>query len=201
MSKQLETAQPVIISVVGTTGAGKSTKAREIAADLGGKQLIIVDSPLVQGWEKVKPIEPTAKNLQFKTGKRRIFAENHDKEDFWKTIIENFRDGTIICDDARDYINSNLEHNGSFDKLLRRHRHISVDIIFVVHQFSDLPPKTWGYNKWIFIGKLSSIPEKKELRRNKDEIINTCKMVNDGIKEMEAKGKSAWGYFYCMKNQ
>ena len=108
----------------------------------------------------------------------------------------------LILDDARDYISSNMEHNGVLGKLFRRHRHFRIDIMIIVHGFDDLPPNLWKYVKYFHVGYLTAIPTRKDLGRvsNPKRLIEICKEVKGRLDTHRNKGGDIRGYFYCYKN-
>lgn len=194
-------AQTMAVAYVGTTGTGKTTKTLEHAKKLGGRILIVIDNPTVQGWDQVKPIDPNdAKAFHFK-GIRKIYFDDYGADIVWNAIHKHFRNGSLILDDAAMYVEPNWNHNESLKKVIIQHRHISIDIFFVVHQFNDLPPKLWGYLKFLYIGKLTSIPKKSDIKvANPGKLIEVAQTINEHISAAEKEGKTVWGQFFCYKN-
>ncbi|BDS10111.1 hypothetical protein [Aureispira anguillae] len=194
-------AQTMCHAYVGTTGTGKTTEVLKHVKRLGGKVLVIIDNETVQGWDKIKAIPPTKKALGFKTGVRKILFDDYGAEEVWGNIHKFFRNGNIIMDDAAMYVEPNWNHNKALKKVVIQHRHISVDIFVIVHQFNDLPPKMWGYIKFLFIGKLTSIPKKSDIKvANPKALISAAQTFNRAAAEAERKGQSVLGKFYCYKN-
>lgn len=195
--------ETTICGFIATTGTGKSTKCREKAKKIGGKQLIIVDTEDVEGWEGIKVINPTKKELSFKAGRRKIYADNiKDKKVMWAAIYNWFGNGILILDDARDYVEANNELNGKLPSIFRRHRHIRIDILFVIHGFDEMPPKLWKYVKYLYIGYLTAIPEPKEVGklRNKRELIKLCEDINLKLDQHQSEGGDIRGMFFCRKS-
>lgn len=194
-------APTMLHAYVATTGTGKTTETKAHAKRLGGKVLVIVDNLTVEGWENVKVISPTKKALSFKSGVRKILFDDYGAEAVWGNIHKYFRNGNIIMDDCAMYVEPNWNHNAALKKVVIQHRHISVDIFVIVHQFNDLPPKMWGYVKYLFVGKLTSIPKKSDIKvANPKALIDTAIRFNKAIAAAEGKGQDVFKKFYCYKN-
>ncbi len=194
-------AQTMAVAYVGTTGTGKTTETLKHAKRLGGRILVVIDNPTVQGWDDIKPIDPNSKESFNFSGVRKIYFDDYGAEIVWNAIHKSFRNGSLILDDAAMYVEPNWNHNESLKKVIIQHRHISIDIFFVVHQFNDLPPKLWGYLKFLYISKLTSIPKKSDIKvANPSKLIAVAEEVNTRIALFERSGGSAWGQFYCYQN-
>lgn len=194
-------AQTITHAYVGTTGTGKTTKCLEHAKRLGGRILVVVDNATVQGWDDIKVMDPTQPGAFNFKGIRKILFDDWGPDIVWGNIHKFFRNGCLIADDCAMFIEANWNHNKALKKVVIQHRHNSIDIFFVVHQFNDLPPKLWGYLKFLYIGKLMSIPQKTDIKiADPGRLINIATQINKEVSEIESKGGSAWGQFYCYKN-
>lgn len=128
------------IILVGTNGTGKSTFADAIInaciTGVNKKALEVLpddSEPIFRNDFEVKPSE--LKYISNIAAKRcKVYF---DSPKIFKDILLYFKNGVLILDDARYY-------SGSFDDDLRkifiRSRQNNVDIVFICHGLSEIPP-------------------------------------------------------------
>lgn len=163
------------------------------------RTLVITQTGNPEIWKDLKEIDITDKKAmsRFK-GFRKVIAMKYNK----KTVLhlwENFKNGLLIFDDCKPYIKSNLEHTKGLVELLADFRHLGLDICFVLHSASQVPPDVWSHCKFAFIGKTNRLVTKKIEITNLEEVIEVQKEVNKLFDEAEKSGKNKYGLFKLIK--
>lgn len=149
-----------VCSCTGTTGTGKSYKANEIAKKLASKSnnkvLVISYAGSGDSWNHCKEIEPTEKDLKFKTGWKKIIYLKHysrkDKKFPLLEIFNHFRNGIIIFDDCKMYMKGDWENTPGLKLICNEHRHFGYDMFFIAHSPKHIPKQVWAYiaHAWVF---------------------------------------------------
>lgn len=130
------------IIICGAQRTGKTTFSKKLADEYPKKVLVVCPDDMEPAWSKYKPIE-RAQLLEFTSGKRRIIYDPRDKE-FLSFIIDNYKNGMLIWDDAKAYFNTN-QRIFELEAMLLRRRQFNLDIMFMYHGFSTIPPLLWTY--------------------------------------------------------
>lgn len=192
-----------VISCTGTTGTGKSYKAREIAKKLGGngKVLVITYNGSGDTWDDCKKIEPTEKALSFKKGWRKIHFVEHESElNPLEEIYNYYRNGVLILDDCSLYMQSNWSSTKGLKQICVDHRFNGLDIIFIGHSPMHIPRQCWAYIKASFIFKCTSKLEKSSMPLdNFEAFLEKQNYVNKWFDQEEVKLRTKpRGLYQCI---
>jgi len=124
------------IIILGYTGTGKTTFAKELARKelkKGGRVLVVSPDPME--WNSLNEIEIS--ELRIFNGIAKIVYE----KDILQPIFDNFYNGLIIFDDYRVFgITANSKEGALMLNFLRRKRQFMRDIVFVAHGFTEIIP-------------------------------------------------------------
>lgn len=191
-----------ITIIIGRNGTGKSTFCEQIIKKIKGRALVCTYNGAPKIWRPYKEADITsAKKMNFKLGIRQVIAGRYEvsrnQNDTFKYIYKNFRNGMVIFDDARGYIGSNVDNDKYFRHLLLDFRHRMLDIFFVVHTPSDVPPRVWGFTSTVFVGATDSLVNKSQIKTDSaDRVIAAQREVNELYRKAKAKGdNSHYGLF------
>lgn len=175
---------------------GKTTAIKkQIKLDKHVRKLIITDSRNPD-WDRVKLIDLQDPKLGTYKGTRQAHFMEHEKESF-NLIHQNFRDGLLIFDDAKDYIMPALSQNGNFKKILTSFTHtMKSDLIFVFHSPDQAMKRIYDHTDVIFIGNCGIIADKKMRLEKINLIIETQRKVNAEYKKRyDRANNSHYGLF------
>lgn len=140
--------QPLFILIVGTNGTGKTTLVlNDFVANYKENVLIVDADGMERKWQQFPLIEPE----QISNPTHRITRVMMIDEQ--KTIdqLSNFKNGLIVLDDCRVYINSRLEK--PFRRLFIRRKQFCQDQIAVAHGISEIPSTFWTYATHLILFK------------------------------------------------
>ena len=138
-----------VIAFLGTTGTGKSTKAKELAKNLP-KVLVLSFAGSGNTWEGIKKIHPTKKALNYKNGWRKIHVVEQNEKELFLNIFNHFKTVCIIFDDCTMYLSTNWQHNKGLKQLIIDHRHNGYDMFFLAHLPSHIPKQIWAFVRYIY---------------------------------------------------
>lgn len=139
--------------------------------------------------------------MAFKKGIRQVIAGRYEisrnQNDTFKFIYKNYRNGFVVFDDARGYIGSNVDNDKYFRQLLLDFRHRMLDLVFVVHTPSDVPPPVWGFTSTVFVGATDSLVNKSQIKTDSaNRVIEAQREINDLYRKAKAKNDgSHYGLF------
>lgn len=191
-----------ITIIIGRNGTGKSTFAEKLMKRLRQRAVVVTYSGMPKIWRPYTEIDPRkAKSFQFKKGIRQIVAarweQSRTKNDVFKYVYNNYHDGAVIFDDCRGYIHGNVDNDQYFRQLILDFRHRMLDLYFVVHTPSDVPPKVWGFASTIWVGSTDSMLDKGQIKiGSADRIIAAQQQVNEVFLKAKAKkDNSHYGIF------
>lgn len=196
--------------IIGMNGTGKTTFTIKIAEALSASQpVFIVHVGKEKKYDKYKEadISTRAKAKRYKTGIYSINplkikalyevrtpivnAQNGSKKerityepiDIATYIYDNLHNAVIFFDDFRDYYPETTLRT-SFEKMFIGRRQRMLDLYFVAHGFSLLPPRFYAFiTKYI----LFATAEKLEVGEYKMPAFDSIKKYYDKVQEMAAQ--------------
>lgn len=204
VSKKTGPRQPFMTAFVGVNGTGKSTKCKnliipKIRAD---RALIVTPDDTAEIWREYELIDTRDRlEMQSFTGIRTAHVLRQGKKKIFPQIVQNYSNGTLILDDCRPYIKSNIENSPGLYEFLVQWRHKNIEPFFLVHTPTQLPPELWGYMKYCWLSKTGRLINPNSFNINEpDKFLTLQKAVNNQFKALEKKGDdSHLGFFKCIK--
>jgi len=171
--------------LIGTNGTGKSTLARKL-----------IDAKLQSNHAKVLVITPHDTEwldvpvLDLHTVTKKAFEQMHSftgirkhtayDETFLKIIAHPqlyYRNGLIVFDDCRAYLESAIEKETRAMFISRRQR--KIDMIAVAHGFTDIPPKFFTFATDLYLFRtLDGLRSRKGVFFNMDTLEKYREAVN-----------------------
>lgn len=146
-----EIRQTKRIVIIGTNGTGKTTLLHRIVHNAAQKTIII--TPHDMEWRETdpngQPLYPDnqllmREDFEYTGIQKHIF----DPERTLKAI-RNFRRGLIVFDDCRAYLDARTDK--AIHTLMISSRQNMVDMIFVAHGFTEVPPKVFTFATEYFL--------------------------------------------------
>ena len=193
--------QSTITLVVGKNGTGKSTLVYNMIKGMKQRALVVTLNGAPEIWQKYPIIDPRNKKemASFK-GIRQVWYARLEAETL-QHIFDNFRDGGLVFDDCRAYLDANINNDIYFRRLLIDFRHKMLDLFFVAHAPPDIPRGVWRFNYTIWIGATDAAFDKNQLKTfSADRVIEIQRQVNQAYKKAEMKGdESHYGIFKWVK--
>jgi len=184
---------------MGANGTGKSwfcndrikqSKKRSLIVTMSGAPEIWHQYPKIKTPKEIREFKGIAQVMTFQLGKKPI-----------DVITKNFSNGSIIFDDCKPYIKSNLEATPGLVQLLADFRHRKIDVFFVLHSPTQVPPEVWSHAKYAFVGKtvrpinVNTFPIDQA-----EELARIQKEVNTKFKTAYAKqNNSHYGMFKMLR--
>jgi nucleoside-triphosphatase THEP1 len=191
-----------ITIIIGRNGTGKSTFCEQIIKTIKGRAIVCTYNGMPKIWRPYKEVDIKDKRkMAFKRGIRQVIAGRYEisrnQNDTFKYLYRNFRNGFVVFDDARGYIGSNVDNDRYFRQLLLDFRHRMLDLVFVVHTPSDVPPRVWGFTSTVFVGATDSLVNKSQIKTDSaDRVIEAQREINELYRQAKAKGdNSHYGLF------
>jgi len=106
------------------------------------------------------------------------------KNRVFEHIYTNFRNGIIIWDGCRGYIDVSVDRDRYFRQLILDFRHKMLDMIFVVHSPSDVPPRLWGFASTAWIGATDALGNRSQVKTHSaGRIIEVQQRVNEAFRK------------------
>lgn len=126
---------------VGINGTGKTTAAKNVinAMVAKGNRALIV-TPDYTEWQEASLITSTEQLRTF-TGIRRLVCDGTDKnavKTMFNGILSNYRNGILILDDARVYVQAQATQ--FMITLQIRRRQFGLDVFSMFHGLTQVPP-------------------------------------------------------------
>lgn len=183
--------------VMGKNGTGKSTFCENIINGVGHRALVVTLNGAPKIWRQYPLVDVSKKkDLQFSKGIRQVYFMQHD-EDTYEYIYRNFRNGILLFDDCRGYLGSNVDKNIWFKRLLMDFRHKMLDLFFVCHTPTDVPPRIWGFASDVFVGATDALfPKGRIHTHSAEQIIEAQRIVNETFRRRKDLGDgSHYGIF------
>ena len=173
--------------IMGRNGTGKSTFCEKIIKVMKQRAVVVTLNGAPKIWRQYKAIDPAnKKDWEFKSGIRQIFYMQHEKDTI-KYIHRNFRNGVLIFDDCRGYLTSNVDSDIYLKRLLIDFRHKMLDLFFVCHTPTDVPPRIWGFYSTAWIGATDALfPKSRIATDSAEKIIVAQQKVNEEFRKAKA---------------
>ena len=149
---------------VGVNGTGKSTFAHQIARQevaAGGRALIV--TPHEDEWTQYANITSRQQLHDF-TGIRRMFCVPEKKfaKELFDGILQHYKYGLLILDDARIYIQANVGE--TINRLMISRRQLKLNIITMFHGLTQVPPAYFTYcSRLVLWNTIDNIDRKKNV--------------------------------------
>lgn len=191
--EQEQSRQPATIAIVATTGTGKSTLAEKLAKMLSKKVLIVTNNfePII--WNKYKRVKLDDKKALSKSNFIKVCRlADRDKKEAFKLIHDNFKNGLIIWDDCKIYLDNALDgaRMQYFKQTVINHRHRGLDHIFIGHQPEDVPPRLWAFIKVAYVGVTTTKLKRNNFKANEvDKFFQALEAAREEMKAKAAAGK------------
>jgi len=182
--------------ILGRNGTGKSTFAEGIVKEMGRRVVVVTLNGTPKIWRKYPAIDPAnPKAWDFK-GIVNVYYMQHE-DDTMRYIHTYFRDGILLLDDCRAYIKANVDSDIYLKRLLIDFRHKMIDIFFVAHAPTDVPPRVWAFYSTAFVGATDALFPKGRISTDSAmELIEAQQQVNKKFRKAKAKGdNSHYGLF------
>lgn len=186
-----------VTMVMGRNGTGKSFLTHKIIKALKTRAIVITLNGAPAIWRQYDEIDITKPEAwKFKKGIRQVYYMRQEK-DTMKYIYKYFNNGIIIFDDCRAYMKANVDVDIYLKRLLIDFRHKMLDLYFVFHAPTDVPPRIWAFYRTAFIGATDAIFPKSRIQTDSAErIIQAQKRVNAAFRKAAARNdKSHYGLF------
>ena len=139
------------IVIIGTNGTGKTTLVRQIVHNAAQKTLII--TPHDNEWNETdpngEPLYPVnelrhASDYNFTGIMKHVFDPDRTLK-----LLMNFTRGFLVFDDCRAYLDAYTDKN--IHRVLISSRQNMVDLAFVSHGFTEVPPKVFTFATEYFL--------------------------------------------------
>lgn len=175
-----ETRNSGLFSFVGINGTGKTTLALKMAMATHKKIIYLLPDFSDMKTDVYKEL----KVFDFKGIRKLLYSKDN-----MQLIKENFRNGVLFFDDVKMLIPSNLEHDKELYYMLIRRRQLNIDLFFVSHGFTEIPPKLFTFiNYFIIFETVDNIDRFRKYINNFDKFKQITNTVNIITKEKK--------YFY-----
>jgi len=134
--------------VLGTNGTGKTTLVKKIVINaLKHKERVLIVTPDYVEWQQIELVhEKHTHHIATYVGARRLVYKN---DDTLALIMQHFHNGLLIYDDCRSYFRSNIGEKLR-EQFIRRRQH-KLDIFFVGHGFTEVPPIVFTFANTIYL--------------------------------------------------
>ncbi len=177
-SKASRTAE--IGLVIGVRGTGKTTFMKKIAKEVAiERPVLVVSYANIDKAFAEYPVLDLADKQSVKSKKKgiyRAFYYKHDKKTL-KYLFHYCWNYLIVMDDCRSYLDAGMLRDLSIGVIQSRHR--MCDWYFVVHAFTDIPPRIFNYYNLMYLFSTSENPERaKKNIPNYDVVASTAKKIN-----------------------
>lgn len=198
-----------VVIIFGKNGTGKSYFCKQIVEAMGDKALIITYAGMPKIWENVPVLDASKPSewREWETGIKQVIAADYEEgrtgNNIFELIYKYYRKGVVVFDDCREYIASNRITDYPFlKKLLSSFRHLELDMFFVMHAPTDVPPQVWMYTTTTWVGHTNKVIKPSDLRiGNAEEIIQAQEKIKPEFLKREARGDGSHrGLFIRIKS-
>lgn len=165
--------------VCGATETGKSTIIKElIAPRIGIDAMIVHDINQQEAWYHLPEIS-LDEFARMKTGMYR--TTDMDYEKFFSIAFNNFRHGTIISEDATNYLGDKPNRSIMPNLIGLRHPKHDVDIIMVTHSLMDTPKYIIRHANELILKKTGDVwnDVKGRFEQKREEVFQAFTKLND----------------------
>lgn len=165
-----------MLVVIGTNGTGKTTFLKKtVTKMLQNQRRGLIVTPHDMEWESVPLVHDRLKHhIATYTGARRVIWE----DGLLPIITENFKNGFLIFDDCRAYLNANTDRD--LHRLLISRRQRDIDIFAVGHGFTEIPRKFFTFaTTFVLFKTLDNIDQRKNSIIQFDQIKQAQAEVNE----------------------
>ena len=184
-TNQIEERPTIFAIVLGTNGTGKSTVIREtfVIPELNRKGKVLICTPHFNEWLDVPEIACKANEIQTIDTARRIVINPITPDEDIHTIVNNFRDGLLVFDDCRAYLESLTDR--TLKTLYISRRQWKLDMVAAAHGYSEMVPKFFTFATHFILFKVldSPLDRKKYLQMDYDIILQKQKQVFEASKK------------------
>ena len=169
---------PFLFIILGYTGTGKTTYSKQIIEKyVENRDRILIVTPHDIEFNEFEQIDVTDTGFYKFSGVRRHIAD----ADSLALIGDNknhFRNGLLILDDARHFIDSRVSRE--LHQLLISRKQRGLDIIAAAHGFTEVPPKLFTFCSHILLFKTAdNINMRKNVIRNFEHLKEAQQRIND----------------------
>lgn len=157
MTKTENRATKLII-VLGYNGTGKTTLVKQMVIhELKAKRRVLIVTPDDIEWNTIPLVHPRyLHRISNYVGARKLIYE----PGHLTLIAEHYRNGMVIFDDCRAYLEARTDPD--LHNLLIRRRQKMIDIVAVGHGFTEVPPKMFTFASDIILFKTMDNIKKRE---------------------------------------
>ena len=176
--------------VLGFNGTGKTTFIRETLEELlqrsratGRRLKVLIVTPDDTEWRDYEEnMLETPDDYVYEGIQRHIWQDSYDGEkDYSLNRISKFNSGIIVFDDCKTYFGDILP--AEIVNLFIRRRQRSLDVFFVGHGFTTIPPKAFTYYSDAFLFRtVDNIDRRKNCINNFDYFKRAQAQVNERAK-------------------
>lgn len=156
--------------IAGTNGTGKTTFILNLIEKKKERCIYFVPDFADKKNENIK----TFKNFDF-VGIRKMLFTNENLS----LISQAFKNGSIVFDDVKFMLPQNLNSNKDFYNLLIRRRQKNIDLYFIAHGLTEVPPKLWTFLNYLILFKThDNIIRLKNYILNYELVLYAQKKIN-----------------------
>ena len=130
---------PILTIVVGTTNTGKTSLIRNL---VNNRNRVLTVTPHISEWTDVSDVYPDNRNFWKFNGIRRAVSYPDILKDINREGNE-FKNGVLILEEARYYVNANVEK--ALQQILISRDQRKIDIIVSAHGLTLIPPIFFSY--------------------------------------------------------
>lgn len=157
--------------ILGTNGTGKTTMLRHIL-DSSPQRALVVTSHVEEWTDLPENNLATPQDFLFHDRQRHII-----RRDYTIDRLHHFKQGILVLDDCKTFIG---DKNTALEELLIARRQLELDIFYIAHGFTRVPPLFWPYYTDLILFKTKDNPSsRKNALLQYDEIIAAQQRINN----------------------
>jgi hypothetical protein len=135
--------------IIGRRGSGKTTFIQK-AMKAAGLKILIVDTHDHPAYSEYQIIQPEQINYWIKNTKR-IIVKHSNFSQVVAPVFDVLKNTTVVFEDATKYIRKNLP--ATLTDFVLDTKQKNVDIFFLYHSFSVVPPDLYKFTDYITVFK------------------------------------------------